>query len=199
MRRYRGTRCNGVSFISSPNSCHVLIFIRLRAWRDLRSRLQTSCGLSHRRRPLSSTPQTVTGGDTPKHLHRKHRQHTLDKSETMLGLRPTRHLLRRSLLSGTVRPRTVTSRTARPSTHTTCQPKRQLSTLHARQTSLTSALQNLRLDGATRSRMVTRQQVRGMKVRSSVKKLCDGCKSVRRKGGKYVYIICSKNPKHKQR
>lgn len=42
-------------------------------------------------------------------------------------------------------------------------------------------------------------QARGMKVRSSVKKLCDGCKSVRRKGGKYVYIICSKNPKHKQR
>ena len=77
------------------------------------------------------------------------------------------------------------------------------------------------------------QQVRGMKVRSSVKKMCDGCKvrsstsfkselavtmavammknklvaenanlmslqSVRRKG-KYVYIICNKNPKHKQR
>ena len=41
------------------------------------------------------------------------------------------------------------------------------------------------------------QQTRGMKVRTSVKKLCDGCKSVRRKG--YVYIICSKNPKHKQR
>ncbi|KAB2570570.1 54S ribosomal protein RTC6 [Lasiodiplodia theobromae] len=41
------------------------------------------------------------------------------------------------------------------------------------------------------------QQVRGMKVRSSVKKLCEGCKSVRRKG--YVYIICNKNPKHKQR
>jgi large subunit ribosomal protein L36 len=38
-----------------------------------------------------------------------------------------------------------------------------------------------------------------MKVRSSVKKLCDGCKSVRRKKGKYVYIICSKDPKHKQR
>ncbi|KAH9868289.1 hypothetical protein J1614_007361 [Plenodomus biglobosus] len=44
-----------------------------------------------------------------------------------------------------------------------------------------------------------RQQTRGMKVRSSVKKLCDGCKSVRRKKGRYVYIICSKNPKHKQR
>ncbi|KAF1990473.1 hypothetical protein K402DRAFT_324759 [Aulographum hederae CBS 113979] len=42
-------------------------------------------------------------------------------------------------------------------------------------------------------------QVRGMKVRSSVKKLCDGCKSVKRKKGRYVYIICSKNPKHKQR
>lgn len=49
------------------------------------------------------------------------------------------------------------------------------------------------------SRALAEQQVRGMKVRSSVKKLCDGCKSVRRKGGKYVYIICSKNPKHKQR
>ncbi|EKD21818.1 ribosomal protein L36 [Drepanopeziza brunnea f. sp. 'multigermtubi' MB_m1] len=47
------------------------------------------------------------------------------------------------------------------------------------------------------------EQVRGMKVRSSVKKLCGGCKSVRRKGGKsgkgHVYIICSLNPKHKQR
>jgi len=50
----------------------------------------------------------------------------------------------------------------------------------------------------------TGQQVRGMKVRSSVKKLCEGCKSVRRKrrgkhGKGYVYIICSLNPKHKQR
>ncbi|KAF2275069.1 uncharacterized protein EI97DRAFT_421223 [Westerdykella ornata] len=45
----------------------------------------------------------------------------------------------------------------------------------------------------------TQTQTRGMKVRSSVKKLCDGCKSVRRKKGRYVYIICSKNPKHKQR
>ncbi|KAK6527099.1 hypothetical protein TWF281_010291 [Arthrobotrys megalospora] len=40
-------------------------------------------------------------------------------------------------------------------------------------------------------------QIRGMKVRSAVKKLCSGCKSVRRKG--YLYIICSKNQKHKQR
>ncbi|KAF2863431.1 hypothetical protein K470DRAFT_255133 [Piedraia hortae CBS 480.64] len=42
-------------------------------------------------------------------------------------------------------------------------------------------------------------QIRGMKVRSSVKKLCDGCRSVRRRRSKRVYIICSKNPKHKQR
>ena len=35
-------------------------------------------------------------------------------------------------------------------------------------------------------------------VRTSVKRLCDGCKVVKRKK-KYVYVICSKNPKHKQR
>ncbi|EEQ32912.1 uncharacterized protein MCYG_05731 [Microsporum canis CBS 113480] len=40
-------------------------------------------------------------------------------------------------------------------------------------------------------------QTRGMKTRSSVKRLCEGCKPVRRKNR--VYIICSKNPKHKQR
>ncbi|RVX73903.1 hypothetical protein B0A52_02793 [Exophiala mesophila] len=40
-------------------------------------------------------------------------------------------------------------------------------------------------------------QSRGMKTRSSVKRLCDGCKPVRRKNR--VFIICSKNPKHKQR
>ncbi|EGD97247.1 Ribosomal protein L36 [Trichophyton tonsurans CBS 112818] len=40
-------------------------------------------------------------------------------------------------------------------------------------------------------------QARGMKTRSSVKRLCEGCKPVRRKNR--VYIICSKNPKHKQR
>ena len=35
-----------------------------------------------------------------------------------------------------------------------------------------------------------------MKVRSSVKKICDKCKIIRRKG--VVRVICS-NPKHKQR
>lgn len=35
-----------------------------------------------------------------------------------------------------------------------------------------------------------------MKVRSSVKKICTGCKVIRRKG--VIRVICS-NPKHKQR
>ncbi|TFK57104.1 hypothetical protein OE88DRAFT_98837 [Heliocybe sulcata] len=37
---------------------------------------------------------------------------------------------------------------------------------------------------------------RGMKVRSSIKVMCDGCKIVRRKGR--LYVICSNDPKHKQ-
>ncbi|TMW56291.1 hypothetical protein Poli38472_008939 [Pythium oligandrum] len=36
-----------------------------------------------------------------------------------------------------------------------------------------------------------------MKVRSSVKKICDGCKVVRRR--RKVYVICDRSPKHKQR
>ncbi len=36
-----------------------------------------------------------------------------------------------------------------------------------------------------------------MKVRASVRKLCDSCKIIRRKG--VVRVICKKNPKHKQR
>lgn len=35
-----------------------------------------------------------------------------------------------------------------------------------------------------------------MKVRSSVRKMCDNCRLIRRKGR--VMVICS-NPKHKQR
>ncbi|KAK4186284.1 ribosomal protein L36-domain-containing protein [Podospora australis] len=48
-----------------------------------------------------------------------------------------------------------------------------------------------------------KQQTRGMKVHSSVKKRCEHCKVVRRKANKrhrgYIYIICSANPRHKQR
>ena len=36
-----------------------------------------------------------------------------------------------------------------------------------------------------------------MKVRASVKKICDKCKVVKRKGT--VRIICPANPRHKQR
>ncbi|KAI1737758.1 hypothetical protein F4680DRAFT_205504 [Xylaria scruposa] len=50
---------------------------------------------------------------------------------------------------------------------------------------------------------LVQQQTRGMKVHSSVKKRCEHCKVVRRKAGKrhrgYLYIICSANPRHKQR
>ncbi|KAH9964299.1 ribosomal protein L36-domain-containing protein, partial [Russula dissimulans] len=43
---------------------------------------------------------------------------------------------------------------------------------------------------------MTPSLVRSMKVRSSVKIMCDGCNVVRRKGR--VYILCAKNPRHKQ-
>lgn len=36
-----------------------------------------------------------------------------------------------------------------------------------------------------------------MKVKSSIKRICDGCKIIRRKG--VVRIICSKNARHKAR
>ncbi len=36
-----------------------------------------------------------------------------------------------------------------------------------------------------------------MKVRSSVKKICEQCKIIRRKGT--IRVICKKNPRHKQR
>ncbi|MCP4549603.1 MAG: 50S ribosomal protein L36 [bacterium] len=36
-----------------------------------------------------------------------------------------------------------------------------------------------------------------MKVRASVKKICENCKIIRRRG--IVRVICKKNPRHKQR
>lgn len=36
-----------------------------------------------------------------------------------------------------------------------------------------------------------------MKVRSSIKKRCEHCKIVKRKG--VLRVICSRNPSHKQR
>ena len=109
---------------------------------------------------------------------------------TMLSTPAARALLR-SFAAPSIRTRASFPTFARSCSSLTCGSQTQ---------SLTSAFQKLSVKPASPStKLATRQQVRGMKVRSSVKKLCDGCKSVRRKGGKYVYIICSKNPKHKQR
>ncbi|MDI7275041.1 MAG: 50S ribosomal protein L36 [Anaerolineae bacterium] len=36
-----------------------------------------------------------------------------------------------------------------------------------------------------------------MKVRASVKRLCDSCRIIRRRG--VIRVICSRNPRHKQR
>jgi large subunit ribosomal protein L36 len=36
-----------------------------------------------------------------------------------------------------------------------------------------------------------------MKVRTSVKQICEGCKVLRRKG--VLRVICSLNPRHKQK
>lgn len=36
-----------------------------------------------------------------------------------------------------------------------------------------------------------------MKVRASVKKICEYCKVIKRKGR--VYVICTRSAKHKQR
>ncbi|WP_081599267.1 50S ribosomal protein L36 [Prochlorothrix hollandica] len=36
-----------------------------------------------------------------------------------------------------------------------------------------------------------------MKVRASVRKMCEKCRVIRRRGR--VMVICSANPKHKQR
>ncbi|MCC7206738.1 MAG: 50S ribosomal protein L36 [Anaerolineae bacterium] len=36
-----------------------------------------------------------------------------------------------------------------------------------------------------------------MKVRASVRKICSKCRYTRRRG--YLYVICSADPKHKQR
>jgi len=36
-----------------------------------------------------------------------------------------------------------------------------------------------------------------MKVRSSVKRVCEHCRIIKRKG--VIRVICKKNPRHKQR
>ncbi|KAL7620608.1 hypothetical protein AAE478_009603 [Parahypoxylon ruwenzoriense] len=67
----------------------------------------------------------------------------------------------------------------------------------------TANITAMAMNSAMTPRAIARQQTRGMKVHSSVKKRCEHCKVVRRKAGKrhrgYLYIICSANPRHKQR
>jgi large subunit ribosomal protein L36 len=46
--------------------------------------------------------------------------------------------------------------------------------------------------GAPRSREST-----AMKVRSSIRRICENCKIVRRR--RKLFVICKTNPKHKQR
>jgi large subunit ribosomal protein L36 len=50
--------------------------------------------------------------------------------------------------------------------------------------------------GAYIEKLFNKQGVR-MKVRSSVKPICEHCKVIRRQG--VIRIICKKNPRHKQR
>ncbi|KAK6949115.1 hypothetical protein Daesc_009188 [Daldinia eschscholtzii] len=67
----------------------------------------------------------------------------------------------------------------------------------------TAARPTMSIVNAAKAVQAITQQTRGMKVHSSVKKRCEHCKVVRRKAGKrhrgYLYIICSANPRHKQR
>jgi large subunit ribosomal protein L36 len=51
--------------------------------------------------------------------------------------------------------------------------------------------------GAFRLSMAQSREASVMKVRASVKKICDKCKVIKRKGT--VRIICPANPRHKQR
>lgn len=61
-------------------------------------------------------------------------------------------------------------------------------------TSTSFSLDVLAASGSQMGEMVS--SVRGMKVRSAIKKYCNGCNLVKRKGT--VFVICSKDKKHKQ-
>jgi len=40
-------------------------------------------------------------------------------------------------------------------------------------------------------------EIRALKVRSSVKPICEHCKVIKRRG--VIRVICKRNPKHRQR
>ena len=49
----------------------------------------------------------------------------------------------------------------------------------------------------TTERKIKRKIKRKMKVRTAIKRLCEACRIVKRRGR--LYVVCSKVPKHKQR
>jgi large subunit ribosomal protein L36 len=51
--------------------------------------------------------------------------------------------------------------------------------------------------GAYISKLSDKRRGSRMKVRTSVKPMCEHCRVIRRKG--VVRVICKKNPRHKQR
>ncbi|KAK3291868.1 ribosomal protein L36-domain-containing protein [Chaetomium fimeti] len=102
-------------------------------------------------------------------------------------------------LSLSTQPKTI------PAVQTRCLSQVALTGPASRTTTTTAAV-----SGAVAAPAVQRgvavfqtQQVRGMKVRSAIKKRCEHCKVVRRKANKrhngYLYIVCPANPRHKQR
>jgi large subunit ribosomal protein L36 len=53
------------------------------------------------------------------------------------------------------------------------------------------------LEGAGACPVARKASFVAMKIRASVKRICENCKIVRRR--RKLYVICSTNPKHKQR
>ncbi|POS72983.1 hypothetical protein DHEL01_v208620 [Diaporthe helianthi] len=106
--------------------------------------------------------------------------------------------LRDLYLSSTSRPTTRTTVNFRP--HAYVGQGRGLSSSIASTSALSAVTRPVARPLAATA---LQQQIRGMKVHSSIKKRCEHCKIVRRKKGKrgngYRYVICSANPRHKQR
>ncbi|KAK8133225.1 hypothetical protein PG999_001398 [Apiospora kogelbergensis] len=110
-----------------------------------------------------------------------------------------------SLLSSSLRAMSLASRPAAFRAACTTKLQQQQSVRSISQAVLRSASRPTTTAAAKALLLPTiqQQQTRGMKVHSSVKKRCEHCKVVRRKTNKrhrgYLYIICSSNPRHKQR
>ncbi|KAE8213278.1 hypothetical protein CF327_g3189 [Tilletia walkeri] len=90
-----------------------------------------------------------------------------------------------------------TSRRAVSSTVRHCSSHTHTPAVRTLASSSTTTSRNSTLGARTARTGAQLTHARGMKVRSSVKKFCDGCSVVRRKGR--LYVICSKDAKHKQR